>query len=402
VITRNDWDILVVGAGPAGSRAAAVESAKGLSVLLIDAKTRLGEQPHCGEAVSAQLFDDLDLDKSCWIQLIESIDTFILDWDTSEKRSLTSSSGLPRKISESTEMPMAGVTIDRVRFDRNLARVAAASGATVISSARFVRREKDVWVVRCMSGEVSIRPKLVIGADGTRSRVAAEMGLVTPEMAVGLQVEVPIPRPTRTISIFLSRAFYGGYGWLIPKGRVANAGIGVIPRSSESPRDLLERFLESLSRLGMIRPGKLAVYAGMIPGSGMRETLVRDNVLFCGDAGGLTDPLTGAGIAQAVISGSRAGDAAANAVQTGTDLPLRDYEASTKDLYWQRHEQALRTRKLMMTRWDEPDFERMCRETWLACMAMRQRGMTISSYLRGGGALGDNSGGEYDLNRHPL
>lgn len=384
MITQTAWDILVVGAGPAGSRAAAVASSKGGAVLLIDAKSRIGEQPHCGECVQTSVFDEFNLDRSSWIQPVERMDTFVLDWDVPQDGSSVSDFGQAPKIEKTAEAPMEGVSIDRVRFDRDLARSAASCGATVMSSSRFVKRENDTWIVRCGADEVPLRPRIVVAADGARSRVAAEMGMEPPELATGLQVEVPMPAPIRAMSIFLSRAFYGGYGWLIPKGNAANVGIGIIPRPKTNLRRLLHVFVELLSGLGMIGPGRLATYAGMIPGSGMRATLTQDNVVLCGDAGGFTDPLTGAGIAQAVASGSQAGEAAAAAVKTGTHLALRNYQKSMAASYGQSQQEALSIRRRMISSWDDPDFERTCRETWLSSILRLDSSSTISSYLRGG------------------
>lgn len=373
MISRTDWELMVVGAGPAGSMAATVAASKGLAVLLIDAKPRIGEQPHCGECVQAGLFDEFNLDKSCWIQPLERMSTYILDSPESTTN-----------ISKAAEIPMKGITIDRVRFDRDLARTAASAGATVISSARFVRRESGAWIVRFGERELPIRPRIVVAADGARSRVAAEMGIQRGEFGTGLQLEVPVPAPTKTVSIYLCRAFYGGYGWLIPKGTTCNVGIGVVARPSTNLPKLLGAFLESLSGWGMISSGKLAVYAGSVPFSGIQEPLVKENVIFCGDAGGFTDPLTGSGIAQAISSGNLAGEAAARAVETGTLLPLNNYGEMMTASYRQSQQPALAARKLMMSRWDEPDFEKTCKETWLSSLGLVNSAVTLSSYLRSG------------------
>jgi digeranylgeranylglycerophospholipid reductase len=387
----NTCEILVVGAGPAGSRAAAVAAARGADTVLVDAKARIGEQPHCGEFVPRQLFEEFSLNKDSVIQRVERMETRVLrslddlgkspdafsrkdDGPTSGTNSIASSED---EGSDGTVLSETGLSpgylIDRVRFDRDLAAEAAAKGALVISSARVVRREPDGWVVRCRGRETLVRAKIVIASDGVSSTVAGCMGLRPPKVLRGVQVEAPLARSLDSTYVFLDRSLILGYGWLFPKGKVGNIGLGVATGADISPANLLEQLLKRLHDLGLIQPGILARSSGLIPVSGIRENLVVENVLLCGDAGGLTHPITGAGIAQAVFSGQEAGIAAVDSLKSHEPKDLQQYEKEVKGRYLGVAEHALSKRELMMTRWNDRDFSQICMQTWIGFKGYRRR-----------------------------
>ncbi len=197
--------------------------------------------------------------------------------------------------------------------------------------------------------------------------------LSRPEVLLGVQQEVPLVGRLEGTFIFLDKSLVGGYGWLFPKGTTANVGIGTVPGTGTRPALLLEQFLERLRKLEMIRPGRLAVSSGLIPVSGMRERLVIENVFFCGDAAGLTHPITGAGIPQAVISGELAGRAAASAVKNGDDRFLTRYEEEVREIYHGVLSHARSKRVFMMEHWNEADFDQTCEQTWIAFKGYRKR-----------------------------
>ncbi|MBM3303453.1 MAG: geranylgeranyl reductase, partial [Deltaproteobacteria bacterium] len=106
---------------------------------------------------------------------------------------------------------------------------------------------------------------------------------------------------------------------------------------------------------------------------GLRERLVRDNVILCGDAAGLTHPVTGAGIPQAVLSGALAGRASAQAARTGNVQSLIDYESEIRAHYGGALGHALAKRRLMTRLWDHQDFSSTCEQTWIAFKGYSRR-----------------------------
>ena len=388
-------DVLVVGAGPAGSCAAAVTAGEGMRTVLIDAKVRIGEQPHCGEFVPERLFVEFELPRASVIHRVESMETRITEISTDK----TGAGGLEAAAGEAlnrvatSNLECAGETllskkvcspqitvtdspgflIDRVRFDRDLARDAAAAGATVLCSTRLLRKENRDWIARSGRQEIRFNPHFIIAADGAISSVARSLGMEQPEVLRGLQIEAPFAGASDRTYIFLDRCFVGGYGWVFPKGRTANVGVGLVPQRDLNGEQVAARFLDRLCRIGMIRPGRLARSGGLIPVSGIRDSLVVGNAVFCGDAAGLTHPITGSGIPQAVFSGRQAGRAVASAIKSSRSQPLADYEAEIKGRYSGVIDHALKKRRVMMDSWDEPDFSKVCERTWIAFKGYRIR-----------------------------
>lgn len=365
-------DILVVGAGPAGSCAAISAARQGAHTVLIDAKARIGEQPHCGEFVPEQLSAEFSLVRLPVIQAVRTMETRVcIPGDDSEREEhLHTVSKRTVKIAQS---PSGGFLIDRVKFDRDLAREAAASGATVASGTRLVRVDGPAWIVQHRSCETAITPRFTVAADGAISRVAAALGSPRTSVLRGVQVEAPLGQPLDRTLIFLDRDFVGGYGWLFPKGAVANVGVGVITGATVHPYGLLDRLVKDLCAEGLIRPGVLARSGGLIPVAGLRGRLVQGSVIFCGDAAGLTHPISGAGIPQAVFSGTLAGSLSVSALRSGNVKPLRDYEVEIKGRYQGIMDHALSKRLVMMRDWNDPDFERTCEHSWIGFKGYRKR-----------------------------
>ena len=380
-------DILVVGAGPAGSTAAAAAAREGAETVMIDAKVRIGEQPHCGEFVPERLFSETAIEKTAIIQRVDYLETRLITKAKTVARdaipsgrvadtqtaSQEASGGVENSEYKNSEILSPGFLIDRVRFDRDLAREAAAQGVTVFCSTRLVRAEDGAWIVEHGGEKKVFRPKFTIASDGARSTVAAAMAMKPAQVLRGLQVEVPLVEPLNKTLVFLDQNFVGGYGWLFPKGKAANVGIGAIPGKQIRMGKMLDQFMDTLCREGLIRRGILARSGGLIPVSGIREKLVLDGVVFCGDAAGLTHPITGAGIPQAVFSGELAGRAAAAAITKSDRRYLREYEAEIRSRYEGIISHALSKRALMMDRWDDPDFEALCEETWIGFKGYKKR-----------------------------
>jgi len=251
-------EILVVGAGPAGSRAAWVAAGAGVDTILIDAKTRIGEQPHCGEFVSERLFTEAQLDGAAILHRVEFMETRIVEsadpsiWEAAAP-------GVHNVVSS------RGFLIDRVRFDRDRAREAAAVGATILSSTRLVQRDGERWIARRGSEELILRPKFTIAADGAASTVGRLLELPAHTLMRGIQIEAPFTVQGERTYIFFHRALKGGYGWVFPKGPVANVGIGVTSDPEIKPPELLEHFIAGVARMGLSVPDNSAGGAARFP-----------------------------------------------------------------------------------------------------------------------------------------
>ena len=337
-------DVLVVGGGPAGALAAQAAAEAGAAVILVDKKRRLGAQPHCAEFVPRLLDTEVSIPPRAKVQPVIGMETRL-------------SGGV------GGFMDGPGWILDRQVFDHDLARRAAQAGARVWAGAGLRGRQGDDWLVRRAGRERRVRAGCLVAADGAGSFLARLLEMARPDLLVGRQVEVVLRQPLDHTVVWLEQRFTGGYAWLFPKGPVANLGLGV--RAAAGPARLLEDLRGHLIDRGIIKPGVLAVTGGAIAVSGPRPELHQGRVLFCGDAAGLTHPVTGAGIPQAVFSGQEAGRAAA--ALAGGDFGAADQYAHQVTVRYGRYlQRGLEARRRWDQQWGQDDFSRLMRQTWPA------------------------------------
>lgn len=321
-------DVLVVGLGPAGARAAAVAATAGCRVVGIERRSRIGEPVQCAELVSGAF-------------TVEG-----MRWDvvTSQSvgRMVTVVEGEPPESADG----FAGRMISRRRFDQQLAAHAAERGARLMLGVTVTQLCDDGRV--CLSNGMTLRPHALVGADGPRSRVGEAIGRVNRELVVARQITVPLEAPYDATDIFLRTDYHGGYGWLFPKAGGANLGVGVDARSRDRLKPLLEELRAELAAAGRIGAAAGAgLTGGWIPVGGRLTVCGRLGavpVALAGDAAGLTNPVTGAGIEAAVRSGELAGLAVAGWLG-GRRTALQDYEGELADLYDVAYARAQRHRR---------------------------------------------------------
>jgi digeranylgeranylglycerophospholipid reductase len=334
------WDVAVVGAGPAGSRAARAAAQGGARVLLVERKRRVGALPHCAEFVPRALGLEINLPPRAKVQGVEGMET--------------------RLAGAAQYTPAPGWILDRQVFDHDLALEAAQAGAVLEAGARFLGLENGCLVIQGAGGSRAIRAGCVVAADGAASATARSFGLPRQDLLTGVQVEVPLATKLERTLIYLDPAYAGGYAWLFPKGRSANLGVGCA--GAAQPRRLLEELRLRLMDQGLINPGVLAMGGGAIPVGGPREA-VQDNLILAGDAAGLTHPITGAGIPQAVSSGSLAGKAAL-ALAGGRREAGQEYAHELATSYGGYLGRAVEARKRMLAGWGQEDFGQLMAQAW--------------------------------------
>lgn len=348
--TLRQVDMLVAGLGPAGGSAAARAALSGLNVLGVEKNRRIGEPVQCAEFIPLPMGRYAQAD-GVRVQAIAAM-----------------RSTLPSGTVTVTDYP--GLMIDRARFDQAIARRAEEAGATLLTRSRLIdlNVEHRTALVSTPDGAVAVRYELLVAADGPASTVAARMGLPALDMVHTRQYTVPLRAPRRETDIWLSDEFPGGYGWLFPKGNVANLGVGADRRFADDLKGPLERLHQQLVREGIVAEEILARTGGPIPVSGMRDRLVDGRMLFVGDAAGLTHPITGAGIAAAVISGERAGEAAAEFIAGDSAMALQAFEEDVRDQFEGTINRALQRRAFLNRCWRTPaaQDDATMRRGWIA------------------------------------
>lgn len=312
---KSEYDVIVIGAGPAGSIAAREAAGAGLDTLLLEKRQEIGEPVRCAEGVPCEsLIQFTDIDKR-WICAEIS------------KARLHSPNGNIVELSQQPGDDIAGYVLDRKIFDRALARSAASAGASVETKTQAVSLLKENGTVCGIRGisrgnDFSIRSKIVIGADGIESRVGRWAGIMGALKLkdIGTCAQFHLANidieTDRCEFYFGSKISPGGYAWIFPKGKgEANVGLGIIGSliRDKHPIDYLETFVEKTFPDSDI----LASIVGAMPVCGMPERLSCGGVMLVGDSGRLVDPLLGAGIVNAMRSGKIAGNVAADAISCG-------------------------------------------------------------------------------------
>ena len=315
-------DVIVLGLGPAGASAAAAAARAGCDVIALDRKREAGLPVQCAEFVPAML----EVGAHAVRQQIDSMLTFVED-DAPDLKA---------------DFP--GRMLDRAAFDASLVEAARRAGARIRFSS-LVARITAQGLVELADGS-TLRAAVIVGADGPRSRAGKAIGSVNTALVETRQITVPLLAPHCAADIFLSADVPGGYGWLFPKRELANLGAGVEPPHKARLKPIVSRLHSRLAREGRVGGEVLELTGGPIPVGGMLKPwgrLERALVLLAGDAAGLANPVTGAGIAAAVYSGRLAGEAAA------TGMAAQEYQEELEDLFKAALERAARRRRELMT-----------------------------------------------------
>jgi geranylgeranyl reductase family protein len=306
------FDVVVVGAGPAGAIAALVLARSGARVALAD-KAAFPRDKACGDLVGprgVQVLADLGLD--------------VPDAGQGSDLLAVGPSGRRARLPAFTgrTYPGHGIIVPRLALDHALREAAVQAGAVPVRarvSAVEAGADGKVEAVISSTGQ-RLAGEVIIAADGALSPVARLAGMLDPQTALWgfairayLPAEVPLP-----LLVLLDASpwhIYPGYGWLFPGADgQANVGIGVglgADRGQAPLRGDLARLVALLGRYGDLspdaRPGP--VMGGWLRMGGTGAPPAAGNVLLAGDAAGLINPLQGEGIGPAMVSGRLAAEA---------------------------------------------------------------------------------------------
>jgi len=360
-----EFDLLIVGAGPAGSFAAELLAKHGAKVALFDGRPP-GEPKACGGGVTAKAL-------KAWPNLLHAVGRTINELD------LYSPSG--KRLHLKLDEPFA--VYSRVVFDGYLRERARDAGAEVFSekiSARNIKQSEGGWRVSSDAGEWS--GSILVGADGANSGIARKLaGPLWPadmEIAFGYRAPLPANAPAPTIVAFLPR--WVGYAWAFPRPDHISFGIATTQDAFEHQPldDLLWRFMigyyrqhddgkvnfwkeeNTTSETAAIREHLDATaerYAARIPGLSATtwdsRTVCGDDWALLGDAAGFADPVTGEGIYYAL----RSAELFAEAYLRGD---VKSYETTWRNDFGTELRRAAQMRRRFYGNfWGAPFTERM-------------------------------------------
>lgn len=345
----NNYDVVVVGAGPAGACAAWAASKFGINVLLIDARSRPECPVQCAEFVPREVKHYVQLIEEAVVQNIESMDIYIYE-------------------NRVCVLASSGYMLNRAVFDKSLVDRAVAEGTEFWTEAKAVSKT-DSGLRVCRNGKDEyIRTQIIIGADGPRSTVGHWINSENREYMVGFQYNLPLSYKQKSIDIYFKPEYEGGYAWFFPKGKRANVGVGVNLYNKDKLPNLTQKFVSDLAAQGKINDTQPAAKTGgLIPVGGPLAITQAENMLLAGDAGGFTHPVTGGGIMTAIVTGEIAGKCAAQAVVNHDLGFLSDYPRQWQSLLGGFLDRAGLKRKDMNTHWTDhrEQFEALIKGAWI-------------------------------------
>ena len=323
-----NFDVVVVGGGPAGSSAAHMAAKNGCTVALIEKEKEIAETVRTSGVTWISDIKKFGIPEECYNPI--------------KKFSFCSPKN---SVKISGEIAKAAV-LDVRKTYRFLANRAKTSGSELFTSTNVTEVLKDnsgkcVGVIAKSDGkQIQFNSKVVIDASGFVSVIAKELGYVTQwkKFGAGAEFEVKTEKLEHDNWWLMVGQEYSpaGYAWIFPTSKdTARIGVGIgKPDSDVDPtvrlNELLEKKLGPIKDLGNIE--KIEFHYGLIPNDGVSRKTVYDNLILVGDSAGQANPLVLEGIRYAIRFGEVAGQVAADAIKNGdtSEASLVPYEKEWK------------------------------------------------------------------------
>ncbi|NIA03170.1 MAG: geranylgeranyl reductase family protein [Nitrospirae bacterium] len=323
---KDQYDMIIVGAGPGGSITAKTAAKAGLDVLLIEKRQQIGDPVRCAEGVNKKLLAMYIKPDPAWISA-----------DVKGSR-IFSPDGTMIEMGEELSGSEVGYMLERKVFDRALVREAANAGVEVMVKTRaygLLMNDGHVCGIKAqhMGENYEIRSKIVVGADGIESKVGRWAGIDTSLKPIDMctcaqYLMINIDFNPEYCEFHLGTEIApSGYIWVFPKGNgSANVGIGITGDKSKKGNviKLLDTFIERRFPEGKI----IEFIVGGVPVSKNIERTVVNGLMLVGDAARQSDPLTGGGIINSMLAGEMVGRIGAKAIKANdvsADF-LQEYE----------------------------------------------------------------------------
>ncbi len=310
-------DVVVVGAGPAGSQAAASLAERGYGVLVLEEHLQIGVPTNCSGLIGAEAFERFELPRASVIRGFDSA-TFC------SPKGNTATVGAGR---------IMAYVVRRCEFDQTMAQRAVSRGAEYLLGARCVGLEHHgdrvkLSVVKREPGggeaPMGYNARAVVLATGVRYGLIQDLGLQRPSRFLqAAQVEVEMDG-LDGVEVYLGREVApGSFAWAIPAGELAR--IGVCNGAQAIP--YLRHFLRHPSIAPRLRHDKLHIKSKAIPVSNVSRSFL-DRILLVGDSAGQVKVTTGGGISYGILCGDLAAATLDRALRRGdlSEQSLAEYE----------------------------------------------------------------------------
>jgi len=328
MLDKMKYDVIVIGAGPAGSMSAYHLAKAGKNVLVLE-KQQLPRVKACAGGLTLKAQQAIPFDISPVV-------------DVEAKGGILTFHGKP-VLKVALEQPLANL-VNRDEFDQFLLTQAIKSGAKVMAGTKVTGFIQDNSGVSMQTEQGIFQANYLVGADGVNSMTARILGLLL-NREVGYAIEAELQVPLEALHAhgayvtFDFGALKNGYGWIFPKKDHLSVGV-CYAQTAKQPglRDKLDEFIRSQKVLQSSEI--LSIKGHHVPLGGIISDLHKGRCLLVGDAANLADAWMGEGLYYAILSAKLAADSILIAMQTNsTDLSDYSDEVNTRittQLYYAR------------------------------------------------------------------
>ena len=340
-MSTSQYDLVIIGSGPAGATTARFAAEQGLKVLLVDKRQELGAPIQCSGAVSRHALEEVGVAPEEEF-IHEPIYGFGIYNEKGEKKTIDYRQLKAEEYGQEEGKKPLGYVVDRRRFDRYLMTQAERAGVEVWLKTEGLSYQPnndgscDVYLRR-FNQAITARARVLVGADGLQSQVGKWANLRThikiTELASCLQFIVDQVETDGLLEIITGHEWApGGYAWVFPKGHgYAEIGLGVIPTMTDKNAQWhLDQFIKHSFFKERFRNSRiLEIQGGGVPLASPLRTQYADNLILVGDAARHVNPITGGGIHTALSGGAIAGNFLADFLNQGrqpTAANLKAYQ----------------------------------------------------------------------------
>ncbi len=320
-MANKKYDIIIIGAGPAGSSAAYRAARAGLNTLIIE-KDNFPRYKPCGGAISKLSMQYLN---------------FPIPKDLIQKKIFGARIHYGNNVVEKHKKDLLAVLVKRDEFDYFLLNKSKKAGAEV-------RQNEKVIDFYCSKKEVTVktnithyRTKFLIIAEGCHGRLKNKIRKQDKKNEYGICLVTEVPEKSTNINKYIKKAIdihFGvaqlGYGWIFPLKNHYSVGIGGIAANLTDPTSVMNKFVKDNKLEKQIKNNKLKYKAHKIPAGGIYRETVGNRTVLVGDSAGFVDSFTGEGIAYAIRSGQLAAEVIEQIIKENSFIVnLSQYERLT-------------------------------------------------------------------------
>ncbi len=348
------FDVIIVGAGPAGGMAARTIANSGYSVAIIEMKKEVGYPVQCAESVSEFCLNAIGIEKDDrWIK------------NVAKGVKIVAPNGKSFYCAEKR------YNVDRHLFDKSLVEKAVDKGAELYTEtkAKHIEEKRDRCIIRTNKGEFEAR--VVVAADGALSMIATQLGMLKRKTfwkAVQYKFDAKYVKGIDDEWLYMymyTQELKGGYIWVFPRGDECSIGLG-----GRVP-DLVPKLRKFCKQMGIDPEKRKSANGGLLPFEFVFETRSKNNCIVVGDAAGLTNSATGGGIFSALYSGKLAGEVVVKSFEEGKQEILKEYDRKIRKTPF-LHPSIMRAARYFEN-WKDEDWNRLA----TAAKGMNMEDMTV-------------------------